>query len=374
MKSRFPLVFVVLLLTVGAGTYGLELTQGNMRVVLFENTGRFSAYFKSSAGEWTPLFYSQDPRTTVLELLVGNDLYRLGDSSRFRQNVTKTPNGGGQITFTSQKVSVTETFSFAKSANASQADGVRVSLRFTNLSSGSLSVGARYIVDTYLGEQSRIEFVTPTDGSMTNETAFSGSQVPAYWVSPKDKQKSVALEAVLRGSGVTTPNKVIFANWKRLNESNWDYTVDTTRNFNMLPYSINDSAVAMYYDPGQLAAGASRTIELLIGQYSQSGWGAAATSQPTATPAAGSSTTPNPAVTLDQANTAGQGSTSSSTGLFSQPATPATIQSDLNTVNGVLLQIQKMLASPDTVSQSDIDGLRQVLDKLNARKTRTGGQ
>ncbi len=377
MIRRTIVLISALLMAASTSLFALEITKGNMRLDLTENTGRFSAYYKTPKGDWTPLFYAQDSRTTVLGVLVGNDFYRMGDSSRLRDKVSKTPSGG-EISWTSDQFSVTENFAFKTSLGASEADGLLITIKITNNSSDSLKVGARYLIDTYLGEQNRIEFVTPTASSMSHETELSGSQVPKYWVSPNDKKMSVALEAVLRGSGVTTPDKVVFANWKRLNDSGWDFTSDPSRNFNLLPYSINDSAVAMYYDAASLAPGATRTITMLLGQYSSAGWGEVvpvAAQTPSSAPS--STAAPNAAVTqlLDQASStpSAQSSSKASSG-SPQASTRALVETDLKTVNGVLDQIQSMLASPQGVSQSDIDGLRQVLDKLNAKKNQAGLQ
>lgn len=377
MNRRIVLLAAGLLLATSTSLFALEITKGNMRLDLTENTGRFSAYYKTPKGDWTPLFYAQDSRTTVLGVLVGNDFYRMGDSSRIRDKVSKTPSGG-EISWTSDQFSVTESFAFKSSIGASAADGLLITIKITNNSSAGLKVGARYLIDTYLGEQNRIEFVTPDASSMSHETEWTGSQVAKYWASPNDKKMSVALEAVLRGSGVTTPDRVVFANWKRLNDSGWDYSSDSSRSFNLLPYSINDSAVAMYYDARNLAAGATRTITMLLGQYSAAGWGEVV---PAATQASSSpqSTTsaPNAAVTqlLDQASSTPAAPAPSTSSPSSQEAsTRALVETDLKTVNGVLDQIQSMLASPQGVSQSDIDGLRQVLDKLSTKKNQAGLQ
>lgn len=365
-RRRLFLVCLTLLLF-GTRAFALEITSGKIRIDLAESSGRFIAYERTSANDWTPLFYAQDPRTTVLEVRAGQDVYRMGDSSHFKQKVEKTQSGG-QISWTSNRLSVTESFRFMTSAGAAQADGFLITISLANRSTDPLSLGARYLLDTSLGEQSRIEFVTPSDGSMSNETQFQGSGVPAYWASPLDRHMTVALEQLLRAPGVTLPDRVVFANWKRLNDSRWDYTVDTSRNFNMLPYSINDSAVAVYYDPQTVQPGATRTITMLMGQYSSAGW-----AQPSTASKAPAPTQPSPAVTqlLDQLGSAfpaaqpGGAAPAGST----SAATRSSVVTDLKTVDSALQEIQKMLDAPGTASQSNLDVLRQVLDKLTARKT-----
>jgi hypothetical protein len=362
--------------TAVTGLFALDLTQGNMKVALSRDTGRFSVSYKPAGGAWTPLFYAQDPRTTVLEVLDGGRLYRMGDSRQFKQTVKKTSTGA-EISWTSQDLSVTESFTFMTSTGTAQADGVLISIRMTNNSEAPSTVGARYLIDTYLGEQNRIEFVTPTLASMTNETEFTGSQIPSYWVSPEDRKMSVALEAVMKGSGVTTPNRVIFANWKRLNDSRWNFASNPNRNFNLLPYSINDSAVVMYYDPEVLPAGESKTITMLLGQYSRAGWGGPTFPSPAARPASTESNAAE-ARLADQSSGVSKisGQPAESPHGASLPAADTTmlVEDNLKAVDKVLKEIQKMLDSPRSASQSDVRGLRQVLDKLNADKTRAGLQ
>lgn len=405
------------LLFAASSVSGLELTKGKIRLDLMQNTGRFIAYYHASANTWTPLFYAPDPRTTVLELRVGKKLYRMGDSSRFRDKVTRLQNGG-EIRWSSKELEVTERFHFEASRGSKTADGFLITIGITNRGSAPLSVGARYLIDTSLGEQSRIEFVTPSDGSMSNETGFRGAGVPAYWISPLNQRMSVALEAVLRAPGVTLPNRIIFANWKRLYRSGWSYTVDPSRNFNLLPYSINDSAVAMYYDPAILAPGATRTITLLLGQHSESGWSGgvgsgtaagqpaapkpapAATAQPSprtpqgaaprsTAPQAPSSeqapsrqqqggAAPQPSAAAPQQPKSGTSPAASpaphsSTGAAAgQPRT--SVLSNLASVDQTLQRIQKMLDNPGSVSQTDLDSLKKELEQLNAQKSRTQKQ
>jgi hypothetical protein len=87
-----------------------------------------------------------------------------------------------------------------------------------------------------------------------------------YWLSPSaDAPAEVGLVCITEGSTVTPPDKIVFANWKRLSDASWDYKTSSSRNFNLMPYSINDSAVCMYYDPVDIPASGSREIVLVLG-------------------------------------------------------------------------------------------------------------
>ena len=67
---------------------------------------------------------------------------------------------------------------------------------------------------------------------------------------------------------MTKPNEVVLANWKRLNDSSWNYTVNTQRTFSSPPYSINDSAALLVYNPRIIPANQSDEISIAFGYFS----------------------------------------------------------------------------------------------------------
>jgi hypothetical protein len=67
-----------------------------MKLIIHENTGRFSLYYLEDVRKnlYTPLFLVQDPRTSVLSILVNNKVYRMGEAAEFVQTVEQTVQGG----------------------------------------------------------------------------------------------------------------------------------------------------------------------------------------------------------------------------------------------------------------------------------------
>lgn len=354
-----------------AGTLGaLDLSSGKIRLGLYPDTGRFSVYFEKSSGLYVPLFSATDPRTSVLVLRVGDSYYRMGDSREFTTSVQKTA-GGGTITWTSAELTVKEEFSFATSNGSTAADGVRIAIVIVNHSKRSLSVGAKVLIDTYLGEASHIHFTLPSGSDIASETQFLAPKVPAFWLSPQDRQDTIALQCVTTGSGVTSPNRIVFANWKRLYDTDWAFTVVAGRAFNLLPYSINDDAVAMYYDPETLQPGTSRAIHLLLGEYAPAGWAG-----PGASPAPGAARVELPGATTSPAPRPGSPHTSTSSSEASVPpaTTRAAVESDLTSVQDTLDQIDGLLSGRTRPTQADIQALSKVLDKLAGRKNNYAGK
>ncbi len=244
----------MLLLSVTGAALGLEVQEGRVRLVLHEDSARFSLYLSPQNGDDpgpVALFVAEDPRTSELSVLEGNRIHRMGTSGGFSQQVERLDDGG-RFVWTSSTLRVEQRFAFIRSVGSSVADGVRVTVTVTNLGERATTVAVRYLFDTYLGERSNVHFATGIRDSIARETRITPSQAEPYWESTAG-ENDVAFQQMIYGPGVTVPRHVVVANWKRLNEAGWSFDVNPDRSFNLLPYSINDSAVLVTYPESVVA-------------------------------------------------------------------------------------------------------------------------
>ncbi len=343
-KKLFVFAIIVLLLVTLIPIYSLEVQEGRVKLILHEGTGRFSAYYLVNFKEkkYISFLVDQDPRTTVLSIVLGNRILRMGEAAGFKESAVKTKNGA-KFVWKSNLVEITEDFTFVASANSPLATGIKITLTIKNISEQDLTVGVRYLFDTYLGEDSRIHFKTDKQNELVRELSIDKSNMIKYWISPAS-DKNFELESLLTGKNITTPDRVVFANWKRLNDSGWSYETVSSRNFNLLPYSINDSAVCQYYNPRSLKKGSSRTIVLLLGKFDKEGYDLS-----------GKKTTQLNRI-LKKANVA------------SNDISDAYIlaQADLNTLNNLLAEIDNILKS-ENVSKEKIDFIKDILSDVEER-------
>jgi hypothetical protein len=255
-KILLPLVFVFFAFR----CFGAEYADGRIKLLIHENTGRFSLYFLSDpvGGKYSPLFVDQDPRTSFLALTVDGRNYRMGEASAFRMSL-----GGGPLNpaliFKSSFLTVVEDFTFTRSAGSSLSDGVRITITISNNGEIPRQVGVKLLFDTNLGEGGPDHFVTDRR-KIGAEAVLDGTSEDRYWVS---RSPRLGLRGDL-SSGQTRPDLVHFANWKRLNEAPWKADFSEGRNFNFLPTSVGDSAVSYYYDPRTLEKGEGRTVTLVL--------------------------------------------------------------------------------------------------------------
>ncbi|MBN1799019.1 MAG: hypothetical protein JW822_10600 [Spirochaetales bacterium] len=244
----------------------LEIKKDRIKLVLYENTGIFSLYYLKDAEKekYVPFLLDKDPRTSFLSLSIWNKIHRMGGSGDFIQRIELTAQGARFI-WISKQLQVIQDFII-------QGTQVKIVLVLFNISQVDQSVGVRYLFDTYLGEKAGPHFVTDTGVEISKETTLDTRSSLSYWISPLQMDKGseqIGMRVITRGSGVTPADKIVFGNWKRLNESLWFYRTDDMRDFNDLPYSVNDSAVCHYYNPVVLKSGESRKIVLVIGNRSE---------------------------------------------------------------------------------------------------------
>jgi hypothetical protein len=348
----------------------LDVADGRMRLSFAEGEGRFilSAQTKGTSGIFVPLLAAQDPRTTLLSIVVGNRVYRMGESSEFSETEEKTSTGA-RMTWKSAFLQVTETFTFTASADSPLSNGVRIDLSLKNLSEQGITVGVRYLFDTYLGESSFVHFRTDSLTQITHELALTPADKPLYWVSPlSGDADGFGLQVMTAGAGITTPDRIVFANWKRLSDSPWTYDVSTSRNFSQLPYSVNDSAVCQYYNPRDLQHDGEATISLVLGVYSRAGFSGTVQSTQVTSSVAQQQTAPQP----QQA--AQQQAATAATVPVAPPASlsPQAVKADLSTVDRMLAQITAAVAAGSAVSDDVLAQIESTLNDLRARAPGAG--
>jgi hypothetical protein len=345
MMKRLSLAAVLFAAIAVTAAGALDIDQGRLRLQIHEGIGRFGlSYLPDRPGAgYVPLLLADDPRTTVLTLVEGNRAHRMGESAAFSEKVDREASGAAFV-WTSKTLEVTEKFSFVASPGSVLADGLRIDVTVRNISDTARAIGVRYLFDTYLGEAGGQHFWTPLAARIDREQTLVSREGEAYWVSSAAKG-SEGLQVMVSGEGITRPEKVVFANWKRLNEVSWGYETSSTRNFNQLPYSVNDSAAAHYYTPRDLPPGQVSTVTLVIGLYNAKGFSADAAAAATEVTQIVEKATVATASVIDPA---------------------LALKSDLETLDKLIAEIDRQLASGN-ISEADLPLIEKLIADLQAK-------
>ena len=173
-KISYTSIFIILFLLAGSFSWALEVREGRIKLILHEGTGRFSLYYLSDLNKkkYIPFFADQDPRTSVMSLLVDNRIYKLGESSIFQEKAEKTSKGA-KYSWISRQLEINEIFTPVISSEAALPDGIKIEIEIKNLSEQKLNVGLRLLLDTYLGEESYIHFKTNRSNQIVKETTIT---------------------------------------------------------------------------------------------------------------------------------------------------------------------------------------------------------
>jgi hypothetical protein len=375
MRLRRSALAVLLLGAALLQAWPLESSEGRLKLVLHRGLGRFSLYL-----DGVPLFVDQDPRTSWMSLLLDERVYKLGDSGEFKESSEVTA-GGGRFTWTSKRLTVTQAFSFQG------AEAVAVSVIIRNDSADEIAVGLRVLLDTYLGEASFPHFRTDRDREINSELTYIGTDMPAYLLSRSSRSsrapENPGLLVLLRGEGVSTPDRLVLANWKRLSESPWLYETAAARSFSELPYSINDSAAGLYYGPASLAAGSSRTYQLVFSGGKEPPPAAAAppvvgASAPAAAPMAAPAAAVPPAAPAPAAGTGAPlvvGAPPGTAGAAATPPAPTptpaglklSIEGDLRVLDDLLQKLALKMDSKTPLTEEERGLMEQIIADLKKR-------
>jgi len=321
----------------------VEIKKDRIKLILHENSGIFSLYYleDKEKGKYIPFLLDKDPRTSFLSISLWNNIHRMGESGEFIERIELTADGARFI-WISKKLEVIQDFII-------QGTQVKIVLVLFNISQADQSVGVRYLFDTYFGEKAGPHFVTDTGIEINKETTIASIGSLAYWVSPLKKDtgnEKIGMRVLTRGSGVTPADKVIFANWKRLKESLWNYRTDDMRDFNDLPYSVNDSAVCHFYNPLVLKSGENRKIVIIIGNRSE---------PPPDYSELVDSTKPIKKDLLKETSTVVEDAGSNA----NYPVNYLDIMNNMDSINKVIKDINQKINAGEMVSAAEIDAFRK---------------
>lgn len=335
------LTYFLLVLLVPIAAFSLEVREGRLKLLVHEDSGRFSLYYlvDIQKDQYEPLFVDKDPRTSFFALIIDDRTHRLGESTAFRFRTERTEGGARQI-FESPSLVAVQDFSFARLSGSSLADTLRIDVNVANKSDRELSVGLRIMIDSNLGEKKAAHFRTDKKDISSEATIAPRSDNDAWWISDDDK---LSLMGSVSVKGAAPPDLLHFANWKRLNDAPWKAPASPGRNFNLLPYSIGDSALGYYFDPKPLARGAERKHTVYIGASNPKGF-------------------------------EGMGEVASNglsqilqTSVEAASSPNLSLQTDLITVRDLLSRVDRLLKSPENASDDEIAALETVIVRLKDR-------
>jgi len=254
-----------------------EIQNGLIGLSLRENTGGFRFFGLARDESFEPLFRGE----SRFSVQVNGQVYPLGgdEFKAFRPETASS----SELCFQSGAtgVLVTETISFIRTSGASDVNGLRLRLTLTNQGSKAAKVGLRCLMDTYLGEPKPPHFSLFNNGRgrpVDGETLVRDGEAD-WWVSGDERlavMGNAAIEAPRKGAppdtGKPAVPAVFFGSKSRLSDTLWKTSYLQSRLFGVFPHSLDDSAVAYYFEGEPLAPGETRVCVILLALADKAGF------------------------------------------------------------------------------------------------------
>lgn len=159
-------------------------------------------------------------------------------------------------------VRVTQRLYLSLNSDTNRNDTTTIEYEIRNNNNTNMQVGVRMMLDTMIGGNDGAPFFILGAGQVTQEFEWTGSGVPAYWIayeSPTFATDSLKGRGQLIGANLTKPDRFVVSDWPDAVSSIWDYQVNPADAVTL------DSAVILYYNPVDVAPGATRVIRTSYG-------------------------------------------------------------------------------------------------------------
>ncbi len=263
-----PLLRTDAVLTVGNSLVQVRVNRSTGRYVVSTEDGLPS---KTSDRNRLLSFFDNTPDTSFTTIRIDGKDYIFGNDYGVQGGIVTPTSVQGTTATTIWQVNgvqVTQQLRLVTDFADPDVGNVRIRYEVANGSGKAVQLGSRILLDTMLGSNDGSAMLAERT-YVTNETEFSGAQVPMVWQS-SDRQyaANVTARGVLYGwEDALRPDKMVAAHWNTLSGTKWDCEINPYLNFttNKNAYERADSAVALYYDASSLAAGEHRIYETYYG-------------------------------------------------------------------------------------------------------------
>ncbi len=260
---RLAAVFIFILSATSLFAEDITLESEVLKLVLHEKTGSYSLYRKTGAkGKLVALNeISDNSSSTFFAVKTGSHSKVLTRSYKITQSAVRNEDGSASLIWEEDLIFKAEAcFSLVSSEEGMPADTVRVDFSLMNLADANVSCAVKAVVDTVLGETSRIHFTTAKGTAIRTEKGWE-SMVQDKWLSSSNGRETVSF--ILAGSAATDPEYVLAASRDILLSDTWKPAVNEGRALNTLQ-SPNNSALGIWFQEKKLAFFESATCTFFM--------------------------------------------------------------------------------------------------------------
>lgn len=224
-----------------------KLVGSNFMVEVDNETGRFIPFGrKRSKDPWIPLLFFDNPPTSSFNFFYKGKKIPFGEGGKTSFSEIMIENNSIVYKWNDLYMNFELIYSLTRSSDSVVLDTLQIDLNINNLVNEERVIDFSFVIDTYLGEEAGPHFILPGNIPVNKEMVFYGSSIMSEIVS-KGKNDFPVINIIFDHSGNVMPERLYFTNWKRFERNMGMFEVVDGRNFNLEPFSINDSVVVVEY-------------------------------------------------------------------------------------------------------------------------------
>jgi len=254
---------------IGAVPLGsLEIRQGCVSLFLSEDSGRFSLFgLNEEQKRYEPFLADKEPRTSFIEINIDGKVFRLGESTAFN---VRLESGGlsPALVFESKTLRIRQEFTFLQTAGSADTNGIRMTIRITNLQSRQINAGARILLNPRPAEETGTSLLFFNNQGIGVETVIAGS-IDRYWAS---RNGQLSLMGSVRALSGESPDYLHIGDWTQLNKASWTSASGKSRAANRRINIIENPAVCYYYNPKPLPQNGEVSYTIMLAGEDSAGF------------------------------------------------------------------------------------------------------
>lgn len=248
MNRIFSFLLIILMTMTALIAKDKKLIANNLKLHVTENDGRFILYGRKDKKErWLPLIFEDFPSTTFFRFFKGDHRVPFGEGGKGHYAELKIVDNRISYFWSDDELKISLDYELVSSGENMPLDTLVIDITVESLTEDDFEINYFFCLDSYLGESSARHFILPGNVVIDSEGEIGGGSQVSY-ISSYNEKYGTGLGIAFNQPKQLKPTRVFFANWKRIEQEGGDYKVKEGRNFDLKPYSINDSAlVAEYY-------------------------------------------------------------------------------------------------------------------------------
>jgi hypothetical protein len=241
-----------------------------------QNNGRFAVDVTGGnpvldSDDGKPLIYGRPkPWTSYTTIKIDGEDYifggetnkRAGQFGKYGTQVKApyiTERGAIETVYKYGEINVIQSLSFVKSNTTGLPDTAQIKYKIENTGQKRHKVGLRVMLDTMLGSNDGAPFRIGANSVIT-DTLYNKNELPVFWQAfDQLSNPHVTAQGTVKGNQVTAPDKLYFADWGSLADGVWSFDYNPNEEFIRKGEFQLDSALALFWAPGFIPPGESRT-------------------------------------------------------------------------------------------------------------------